>query len=118
MLREKKIAIRSYALPLLGVITFVTNDFEDFSNKYMMTIKELKSHSGFGAFSLTSEVRSMIAASLVCSKYLDELTAMDIDNNKIIEATNNTALTIVIAMQAATAAACASAAAAASASSN
>ena len=55
MLRKKKIYIRSYALPLLGVITFVTNDFEDFSNKYIMTIKELKSHNGFGIFSLISE---------------------------------------------------------------
>ena len=117
-LREKKIYIKNYALPLLGDITFVTNDFEDFSNKYMMTIKELKSHSGFGTFSLNCEVRNMIAASLVCSKYLDELKVMDINNDKILETTNNTALTIVIAMQAATAAACASAAAAASASSN
>ena len=117
VLKGKRINIRNYALPLLAVITLVTNDFEGFSNKYMMALNELKSHSGFGTFSLNSEIRSMIVAALVCSKYLDQLKIEDIDNMNIIETTNNTALTIVTAMQAATAAACASAAAA-SASSN
>lgn len=118
ILKENKVAIKYYSLPLLGVATFVTDDYESFCNHYIGTIKELKSQKGFGSFSLTAEVRNMIAAALVCSKYVDELSMLEIDNSKIIETTNNTALTIVIAMQAAATAAAASAAAAASSSSS
>lgn len=118
LLKETKFPLKGYSLPLLAIPTFITNDYSSFISQYIDTANFLKSQKGFGLFSMRSDLRNMISAALVSSEYLD-LLANPYDNT-VIEAANNTALTITLAIQMATTAAIAgaTAAAAASASSN
>lgn len=118
LLKETKFPLKGYSLPLLAIPTFITDDYSSFISQYIDTANFLKSQKGFGLFSMRSDLRNMISAALVSSEYLD-LLANPYDNT-VIEAANNTALTITLAIQMATTAAIAgaTAAAAASASSN
>lgn len=116
LLKNTKFPLKHYSLPLLAIPTFITNDYSSFVAEYSNTAQLLKEQKGFGAFSLRSDLRNMIAAALVCSEYLDELS--NPYDNTIVETANNTALTITLAIQMATTAAIAGASSAAVASSS
>lgn len=114
LLKETKFPLKGFSLPLLAIPTFITDDYNSFISQYIDTANLLKSQKGFGSFTLRSDLRNMIAAALVASEYLDSLT--EPYDNAIIEATNNTALTITLAIQMAVAAAIAGASTAAASS--
>ena len=67
-------------------------------------------------FALGATIRNMIATGLVASDYINRLN--DADNQKLINTTNNIALTIQLAIEVAVASASAGAAAAAASSSS
>lgn len=95
-LKENKVPLDDYYLPLLGIISFVTHNVKGFAEKVCEVSNELKSHKGFGAFSLQGRLRNMIAAALVSMEYLDDL---DSDLKDIlIGSTNTVALTVVTTM--------------------
>lgn len=67
-----------------------------FAEKVCEVSNELKSHKGFGAFTLQGRLRNMIAEALVSMEYLDDL---DSDLKDIlIGSTNTVALTVVTTM--------------------
>lgn len=116
VLRENKVLLKEFYLPLLGIISFLTDNKEGFAKRVVDLSKELKTHKGFGNFTLGSQLRNMISVVLISMDYLDSL-----DNdlkNSLIDSTNNVALTVVIAMQTAIIAASSAAAASAASSSS
>lgn len=114
-LRKYNVPLKGYSLPILGVSAFATDDFDVLAKHMLETNNYLKKHSGFGSFSLGTQVRSMISSAIVTSSYIE---ANDVKiNDKFIEATNNAALNIIIVMQIAASSAAAGAAAGAAASS-
>lgn len=116
IMKEKKVPLKDYFIPMLGIITFLADNKEDFAMNIADVSMNLKKEKGFGNFSLGSNFRNMISATLVSLDYLDTL-----DNNikeNIIINTNNIALTVAIAMQTAVLISSAAAASAAAASSS
>lgn len=112
-LRENKVPLKHYSLPLLGIAAVVTEDPNTFAREVREVSEKIKSEKGFGSFSLGSLIRNMIAVGLVASCYVEQLDS--IDKEKLINTTNNVALTIQIAIEiAATSAAAGAAAASAS----
>lgn len=116
VLKENKVPLKDYYIPILGIISFLTDNNQMFAEQVAEVGRELKSHKGFGNFTLGASLRNMISASLVSMEYLDNLDS-DLKNN-LIDSTNNVALTVVIAMQTAIIAASSAAAASAAASSS
>lgn len=116
ILKEKKVPLKDYFIPMLGIITFLTDNKEAFAEKIADTSMSLKKEKGFGNFALGSNFRNMIAATLVSIDYLDTIDENIKEN--IISNTNNIALTVAIAMQTAVIVSSAAAASAAAASSS
>lgn len=96
-LREKGIKIKSYSLPLLGVSAFISEDFNIFATKVKEINERLKDEKGFGNFVLGSDNRNMIAVGLTAMSYTENLS--EEKKEKIINTTNNIALTIQIAIE-------------------
>lgn len=97
IMKEKNVPLKDYFIPMLGIITFLADNKEDFAMNIADVSMNLKKEKGFGNFALGSNFRNMISATLVSIDYLDTL-----DNNikeNIIINTNNIALTVAIAMQ-------------------
>ena len=115
-LKENKVSLDGYYLPLLGIVSFLTDNKQEFIKEVIDVSNEIKGHKGFGNFVLGKSVRNMIAMILVSMKYLDNLDT-DLKNN-IIDNTNNATLTVVIAMHMAICAATTAAVVIASTSSN
>ena len=113
-LKKHSTALKSYSLPILGVVALTNYDYENFANELTSTTKKLSKHRGFGIFSLDSVIRNMIAASLVSLEAIENTDSSIKD--KLIETTNSISLNIVIIMQIAAASAASAAAAAAAAS--
>lgn len=116
IMKEKNVSLKDYFIPMLGIITFLADNKEDFAMNIADVSMNLKKEKGFGNFALGSNFRNMISATLVSIDYLDTL-----DNNikeNIIINTNNIALTVAIAMQTAVLISSAAAASAAAASSS
>lgn len=117
-LRNNKVPLKSYSLPLLGIAQLITDDYNELAKNISETDNILRKHSGFGSLSLGSSKRHMISTSLVCSTYFN---TMDYNlKNTMTNTTNTAIINIVTIMQivAASAAATAAAASAASSSSN
>lgn len=113
LLRKNSVPLKSYALPLLGICAFVTDDYDNFVAEMKKGNDILKNESGFGAFSIGYTVRSMIVAGLITADYIDD------SNNHLINITTNSTLNILIVMLiTATAVSAAAAAAAASSASS
>ena len=108
-LKNYHIPLKSYALPILGVCAFITDDYNSLAKDIAKTNDILKKQYGFGALSIGYTMRSMIAASLVASTYIEEN-----NDDKLINITKNATLNIAIIMliAASTSASCAAAAAA------
>jgi len=115
-LREYSTSLKSYALPILGVVALTINDYDSFAKELISANKFLKKQRGFGIFSLNSVVRNMILASLIAQEYIENTDSSI--KNKIIETTNSISLNIVIIMQIAASSAAAAAAASAASSSS
>lgn len=115
-LENNSVPLKGYALPLLGVAPFITDDYSNFAKEVSEVVISLRKERGFGIFSLNSYIRNMIAVGIVILSYLDDLS-YDIKEN-ISNITNNTSLTIVIAMEIAASTAAAGAAAAAASANN
>ena len=116
VLKENKVPLKDFYLPLLGIVSFLTDNKQEFAKSVSEVSAELKSHKGFGNFTLGSPLRNMISVVLVSMDYLDNLDS-DLKNS-LIDSTNNVALTVVIAMQTAIIVASSVAAASAAASSS
>lgn len=116
VLKENKVPLKDFYLPLLGIVSFLTDNKQEFAKSVSEVSAELKSHKGFGNFTLGSPLRNMISVVLVSMDYLDNLDS-DLKNS-LIDSTNNVALTVVIAMQTAIIVASSAAAASAAASSS
>ena len=116
VLKENKVPLKDFYLPLLGIVSFLTDNKQEFAKSVSEVSTELKSHKGFGNFTLGSPLRNMISVVLVSMDYLDNLDS-DLKNS-LIDSTNNVALTVVIAMQTAIIVASSAAAASAAASSS
>ncbi|MDO5518600.1 MAG: DUF4003 family protein [Clostridium sp.] len=97
ILREKKATLKDYFVPMLGILSFISDNKQGFAENVVKASEELKMHKGFGNFTLGSNYRNMISAVLVSADYLDDLD----DNMKenIINNTNNITLTVAIAIQ-------------------
>ena len=116
VLKENKVALKDFYLPLLGIVSFLSDNKLGFAKNIADLSKELKTHKGFGNFTLGSQLRNMISVVLVSMDYLDTLDS-DLKSS-LIDSTNNVALTVVIAMQTAVIAASSAAAVSAAASSS
>lgn len=116
VLKENKVPLKDFYLPLLGIVSFLTDNKQEFAKSVSEVSTELKSHKGFGNFTLGSPLRNMISVVLVSMDYLDNLDSEL--KNSLIDSTNNVALTVVIAMQTAIIVASSAAAASAAASSS
>lgn len=116
VLKENKVPLKEFYLPLLGVVSFLTNNKEGFAKDVADLSKELKTYKGFGNFTLGSQLRNMLSTVLVSMDYLDDLDS-DL-KDRLIDSTNNIALTVIIAIQTAIIAASSAAAASAAASSS
>ena len=114
-LKKNKVAIEEYYVPILGVVSFLTDDNVTFAEKVFEVSEILKEEKGFGNFSLGKRARNMIAVGLVAMEYLEDLD--EEIKAKIIDSTNNISLTVAIAIQTATLVAATAAASAAGASS-
>lgn len=97
ILKEKKVPLNQYYIPLLGIISFLSNDKRTFADNIADVSLNFKKEKGFGTFSLGSDFRNMLSASLVSIDYLDVLDN-DIKEN-LINNTSNISLTIVLAIQ-------------------
>ena len=116
-LKENKVPLKRYSMPLLGVASIVADDANMFAKEVKEVSEIIKKEKGFGSLTLGSTIRNMIAVGIVASSYAEKLG--DEEKANLISATNNIALTIQIAIEiAATSAACAAAAASAASSSN
>ncbi|MGL4772758.1 MAG: DUF4003 family protein [Clostridium sp.] len=113
-LLNEGVPLKGYALPLLGVSLYVTEDFKDFSTKLLEIDNFLKTQKGFGSFTLGKNERRMISAGLACSTYFKDINKEV--NNQIINTTSNITLTVIMAMEMACAAAACAAATASSSS--
>lgn len=113
-LRTFGVSLKGYALPILGIAAFVTNDYNAFAKNVIYTRDKLKKEKGFGIFSLGSLVLNMISVTLVASSYIDEMSYESQDI--LIQNAHNTSLTMAIAIQIAATTSAAGAAAAASSS--
>ncbi|GAA0070904.1 DUF4003 domain-containing protein [Clostridium sardiniense] len=114
-LRDNRVPLRYYSLPILGIAAVIADDPNTFAKEVREVNERIKSEKGFGSFTLGSTIRNMIATGLVASYYVDKLT--DTDKQRLIDTTNNVALTIQIAIEIAAASAAAAAGAAAASSS-
>lgn len=114
-LKANNVPIKSYSLPLLGVAAIVAEEPNAFAKLVSEVNDKIKKEKGFGTFSLGYDIRNMIAIGLVAASYIDRLD--DYEKEKLIDTTNNIALTIQIAIELAVAGAAAAAVASASASS-
>lgn len=116
-LKENKVALNGYSLPILGVAAVVTDDANKFSKEVREVSEKIKKEKGFGSLTLGVALRNMIAVGIVASYYIETLNEEEKAN--LINTTNNIALTIQIAMEfAASSAACAAIAATSTSSSN
>lgn len=113
-LEEKAVPLKSYSLPLLGIVPFITDDYDSFATQVHDVSNALKKEKGFGSFTLGSLIRNMIAVGIVASDCINNLSEEESD--KLINTANNVTLTIIIAMEIAASAAAAGAAAAAASS--
>lgn len=115
-LKENNIPLKSYYLPVLGIVSFLTNNISEFAEKAANITQDLKSCNGFGTFSIDSQLRNMISVSLASMDYLNNLD----DDLKLhlINSTSNMTLTVVSAIETSIIAASCAATAAASASSS
>lgn len=113
-LKDNKISLKYYSLPVLGVAAFINDDPDVFAKEVREVSEKLKQENGFGMFSLGSTIRNMIATGFVASYYANRLN--DVDKQRIINTTNNITLTIQLAIEIAAASAAVGAAAAASSS--
>lgn len=116
LLREKKVSIKEYYVPMLGIIAFLADNKEGFADNIVELNLQLKKEKGFGDFSMDSNFRNMISATLVSMEHLDSLDSTLREN--IINNTNNIALTVAIAVQTAILVSSVAAASAASAASS
>ena len=113
-LKRYSTPLKSYSLPILGVVALTNCDYESFANELILTTKKLSKQRGFGIFSLDSVIRNMISASLISLESIENNDSSIKD--KLIETTNSISLNVVIIMQIAAASAASAAAAAAAAS--
>lgn len=112
-LLQEDISLKGQSLPMLGIVSFFNTDIDVFASKVKRAYDLLKKEKGFGMFSLTKQIRDMIAIAVVVADNIDKFNVDD--SELIINTTNNITLTVQIAIQiAATAAASAGAAAASS----
>lgn len=116
LLKEKNASIKDYYVPMLGIIAFLGNNKETFTDDIAELSHQLKKEKGFGNFSMGSNFRNMISATLVSMDYIDSLDSTLREN--IINNTNNIALTVAIAVQTAVLVSSVAAASAASAASS
>ena len=97
VLRNNKVPLKSYSLPLLGIAQLVTNDYNELAKDILETDNILKKYSGFGSLSLSIPVKRMISTSLVCSTYVN---TMDYNfKNTMINTTNTAIINIITIMQ-------------------
>lgn len=116
-LKENKVPLKGYSMPLLGVASIVADDANMFAKEVKEVSEIIKKEKGFGSLTLGSTIRNMIAVGIVASSYAEKLG--DEEKANLISATNNIALTIQIAIEiATTSATCAAVAASAASSSN
>jgi hypothetical protein len=102
--------INNHGLPILGLLSMVTDDYSTLAKEIKYTTSTLSKEHGFGFF-LGANARNIISGALVAACYCDEAK-----NYTLGVTTNNTILNIVMAMESAIAATTAATAAAAIAS--
>ena len=115
VLANNGVAIKNYYVPILGILPFITNNYDEFAKKALQVSQLIKKEKGFG-FTLGSDARNAIAVILTAIEYLDRLEGEDKEN--IIDTTNSIALTVAIAMETAMIAASAAVMAASSSAGN
>lgn len=116
ILKEKKVPLKDYYVPMLGIMSFISENKENFADNIAELSMSLKKKRGFGNFSLGANFRNMISAALVSIDYLENLD--DEVKENIISSTNNIALTVALAVQTAVVLSCTIAAASAASSSS
>lgn len=97
VLKENKTPLKNYSLPMLGILSFISDTKQGIADMITETSNTLKKEKGFGDLRLGRDNRNMIAAALVTSEYIESM-----DENikeSLISNTNNIALTIAIAME-------------------
>jgi len=96
-LRKYSTPLKNYTLPILGVVALTNYDYEGFAKELNSVNKELRKHRGFGIFTLTSELRNMIAATLISLESIESSNSLI--KNTLIETANSISLNLVIIMQ-------------------
>lgn len=115
-LKERDCKLSGNEISALGVISLITDEVELITEDIVETSMYLKEIKGFGVWSINKSIRTMFAANLVASDYVDK-----IHDNVLTVSLQNNITSIIMAQQAAiigASAAAASAAASSSSSSN
>lgn len=116
ILKEKKVPLKDYYVPMLGIVSFLSDNKKGFADNIAEVSMNLKNEKGFGNFTLGSSFRNMISATLVSMDYLENVDSNIKEN--IVSNANNIALTVTIAVQTAVLVSTAAASSAAAASSS
>ena len=116
ILKEKKVPLKDCYVPMLGIVSFLSDNKKGFADNIAEVSMNLKNEKGFGNFTLGSSFRNMISATLVSMDYLENVDSNIKEN--IVSNANNIALTVTIAVQTAVLVSTAAAASAAAASSS
>lgn len=112
-LENKKVKLGHFSLYLLGALALINDDDERIVDDIKEVNEYLSNTKGYGAWSITKDMRLILAVSLVANRYLE-----DLKNSGLEIAIGNSINSMIIAQQTAIIAACSASAAAAAAASS
>lgn len=112
-LRNESHKLNGFYMPMLSILSTITNDYKTLAKDIAETEELLKSHKGFGTFSIEKTARTMFASVIVAADYLSE----NFIDSAVTSTINTAIINVIIAVEIAAASAAAAAAAAASSSS-
>lgn len=95
-LKANKVELKKSALPILGVIAFITDDYIKLSKDILDVSETLKENEGFKSATVGEKARNVMALILVAKEYLDNLNV----NSKVnmIKEGSNRSLDTVFAI--------------------
>lgn len=70
-LDKKGVLVSGRFLPILGIIAFITNNYENFSKDSAIVCRELRKNKDFNGFSLGTRYINAISVALVSSEYIN-----------------------------------------------
>lgn len=70
-LDKNGVLVNGKFLPILGIIAFITNNYDNFSKDSAIVCRELRKNKGFSGFSLSTRYINAISVALVALEYIN-----------------------------------------------